>query len=124
MSRVVAFLLLLNWAPLAFGVVDPEENPALRRPQHVPGRLIVKLTRQANQELTPLKKLSRQYRVKDWKPLFPSTGTEDPTGLNRIYLLTCDPAVDVRAASSAFSALKEYVEYAEPDFIARIQVEK
>lgn len=106
--------------------------------QHVPGRIIVKLRPNAAKQVAkalsrqgsltpeqlpvePLRRISQEYQVHDWKLLFSNPLKEDPSGLNRIFLLSCDPSVDVGAAAGAFSALSELVEYAEPDQIVEVQ---
>jgi hypothetical protein len=106
--------------------------------QHVPGRIIVKLRPNAAEQVAralggqgsltpeqvpvePLRRISQEVQVQSWKPLFSNPLKEDPSGLNRIFLLTCDPSVDVLEASRAFSALSEFVEYAEPDRIVEAQ---
>lgn len=108
------------------------------QPPYASGRLIVKLTPQAHAKVhkvlkrtgsvswkklpvPALKQLSQRYRISRWRPLFPPSQTEDAVGLSRIYVLTCDPATDIPRAAAAFAAVKESVEYAEPDYLAHIQ---
>ncbi len=136
---------LLIWIPLAFLLAMPcrwgeavlDGRPD-KHPRYTPGRIIVKLTPPAYEKIAPamrgqdsidpqelpiepLRQVSQRFQVFSWKRLFPPVSGEDPTGLRRIYLLTCDPQVDVPAAAGAFSALAEWVEYAEPDFLVEVQ---
>ena len=144
MRKSAIFLLLVlaaqnQWAGCAFTDSGP--------PRAVAGRLLVKLTPKAAKEvaeargeqgqLSPdqlpikaLRRLSRQYRVTGWRPLFPhpkvpglilAPKRDDSTGLNRIYLLTCDPSTDIPAAARDFGRFSEWVEYAEPDRVVEIQ---
>lgn len=128
--------------PGAAGAVYDPDRPAPEGPAYVAGRLIVKLTPAAAEQVAPiavpitaarlpitaLRALSRRYKVSAWRPLFPHTiqgqspaGTVPGAGLDRVYVLTCDRSVDISAAVQAFAALTEYVEYAEPDHVVRIQ---
>lgn len=96
------------------------------------GRMVVKLKPEAGREIARLKNetgvvrteqipiealraLSQKYQIKEWKPLFAQTTSDDLTGLERIYVLSCDPAVDIGAAAQAFNTLSDLVEYAELD---------
>ena len=106
--------------------------------RYIPGRLMVKLTPKAADEIAKargdqrnlssdklpievLRRLSQQNRIASWQPLFPKATEGDSTGLNRIYLLSCNSSTDIPAAAQAFAMVSEFVEYAEPDLVVGIQ---
>ena len=127
----------LPWAQVPSGADSWKED----LPRHAAGQFLVKLTSQAAERfrsaekqnngfltaavdeipIRELRDLSREYKVSRWQRLLPAPSGKDPSGLERIYLLFCDPSVDVVRASEAFSALKEFLEYAEPDSLMRTQ---
>jgi len=129
---------LAGCAFAAGAVVGPEQETPRKGPDHVAGRLIVKLSPDAARRVAPvgtegkafppdqipietLRQLSRKYRVTQWKPLFANPPKHDMTGLARVYVLSCDPSVDIEQAAAEFSALHDLVEYAQPDRIVHLQ---
>ncbi len=135
----VFFLIfsIFLWQTVSYGMISEEPlqpNPPSR---YAPGRILVKLTPAAaqllekageGQNLSPeqlpieqLRKVSERYKVISWKPLLVRPVDKDPTGMNRIYVLTSDLGIDISAAVQAFRALSEFVEYAEPDYEVQIQ---
>jgi len=131
--------LLIGGEGAACAQITPEEplQPD-EPPSYVAGRLVVKLTPAAYEQVAEaegegevlepkqlpiesFRTLSEKYRVIEWRRLIVRPFGNDPSGLNRIYLLTCDAKVDVARAAQEFGALSDFVEYAEPDFIVRTQ---
>ncbi len=131
-------MVLIGWAGIAAGQTGPDhERPTSQKPSFMAGRIVVKLTtaaaRQMAQagthpddlktEMLPLqefREISRHYKVRTWSQLFPQQ-KEGSAGLERVYVVTFDPSVDVPTVCEAFKALSGLVEYAEPDSVLQVQ---
>ncbi len=68
-----------------------------------------------------LRAVSQENGVTHWRRLIAKPSQEDPTGLGRVYVLSVNPSMDIHTVVSAFSALPDLVEYAEPDSVVQIQ---
>ena len=138
----MAFASFLGWSVglvgVVYAVVGQEEARSPQQPRYAPGRFLVKVTPSAAEQLEEaeaeegiipaekipveaLRTLSVKYQVKDWRQLMARPFGHDPSGFNRVYLVTCDLQVDVMRATKEFAALSDLIEYAEPDYLAQIQ---
>lgn len=63
--------------------------------------------------------LNRQSRARGIFPLFPNPAQSDSEGLGRIYVLKVDRGTDILAAVAQYAS-DPNVEYAEPNYLARI----
>lgn len=61
----------------------------------------------------PLRSVSQKHGIKSWKPVLQAALTDDPTGVNHMYLLTGSLVTKVPETIKDFEALEKLVEYIE-----------
>ena len=135
-AGLLVMILFLSVGTTAHAVIlsDQLQSRSGKESRYVSGRIIVKLTPQAANQMPldeqipvdrvpipALKDVSQRYQVAYWKRMFPRVSGSDPSGLGRIYAVVSDPSVDVLRAIQSFKDLSQDVEYAQPDRVYQVQ---